>query len=1203
VELQAQVAREEKVEVELETEVELELQQYEQNPKTALRSEKGIDKEEFIGLISTLRSNSPKSDNVISIQEQLKKYEYGLLEERAHYEKIFSEPIFGTKAYFYTCQGDKVLPIFHPLQRPPKQILAVRVDNQMRWLLLSEHEANDVRMHLQELYEKQGELVQDVWLVQPHGSPFINTRFNEEFPVDEEEVENGLTEINVLGGNMGYLDQNVSEFEAFLAKNPELAVLFLKLRTFRDEKQNQILRRCPAVLKLLREATKLDPSHQMFRARAKREQMRQGRLIPQSEVEAKLFPLRKVKDLNVKYVKFLGIDWEKRDADPVTKAALKELDSKISEELYPKDTPAREEELKRRAEKLTDEQMRRLCPYQGPYVFPDQIQWLPISKVRHLEHPEQIYRKEENVYLLSEEQVQGLEEHQRNLIPYVSPKFYGSFDQKWQVESVPAEHIDKIKPQLWIHLRKAQVKGITIKKAEFLEHLAIPEKFRHGDLLKKIPAQYLNYVCAEQIREITDPELIPELERIAKNNKGIEEIEAGRWTSWIAPHMVKHIDFASQLQFLQAREQIREVSAEHVHNLDPTTQVPLISQAQVPHLHGEKQIRACPNALVRYLTAEQLPHIADRQIPYLIGSEQVQTINDDTKFALLKAEDCADAGYNNQIQWISEKQFPLVTQEQVKGLKNDQLLKLKETVEDLKWNTLQKGLTEAQVKFFDSEELIALLSEEQIRKWLTEEQVKFLEEEWQIQGCPDKLVRFLILEQILSIANRQVPFLVGKEQVGAVKDEEKFKLLTAKDLTEGGITNQMQWISEGQLAFVQPNQVKGLNSYQIYMLRKVDRWEQLRHMITLKQIKNFKTKALVALLTKRQIHAHLGDHQVHLLITPAQIQACPDQHVKCLDVKTQLPHILPKQVPHLEGREQVLAIPCEERFVHMFAKKHFLLLTEEQVELLSGEQIGRMDTREEIARLSEDQLVFLSKKGVQACEDPLVQQIQENQRYYHLISKVNPGQLHLIISPKAAANISDEQVRQFNPQKYNELEKKHPLWGRITPEAVKKINVEKIKCIPGKMLKHLEDPKKIRNISFWKIKHLTREQLRKRSWGQFIVYAIGVITLGLASSLVALVAHVTFITLVAWLISRPKGRWVIKELHTNPYRMYRFFEVYYSSAKPKKKKTETEVDNPVVAEEGPGPRVLRRANSLSDLRKRSKSRDLKRSKSETLLHI
>ena len=87
------------------------------------------------------------------------------------YADIFDAPIFGTDAYFYTCENKTLLPVFHCLQRPPKQILVIRgEDKQLRFLLLSQFETNDVQQHLTKLYQENPKAVSGAWLIQPDGT-------------------------------------------------------------------------------------------------------------------------------------------------------------------------------------------------------------------------------------------------------------------------------------------------------------------------------------------------------------------------------------------------------------------------------------------------------------------------------------------------------------------------------------------------------------------------------------------------------------------------------------------------------------------------------------------------------------------------------------------------------------------------------------------------------------------------------------------------------------------------------------------------------------------------------------------------------------------------------------------------------------------------------------------------------------------------
>lgn len=1283
VEQQVQVEQQVEVEMEVEQEVEIELQRYEGISATQLRRDEGMTKIALLQMIQALRSAKPAAPNLISLKTQLSSFDYGLFEERAHYEEIFTNPIYGTRAYFYTCP--ELLPIFHPLQRPPKQILAVKAGGTMQWLLVSEHEAEDVRRHLRELYKEGSKDAEGVWLIQPDGQTFLNTEANDEFPIGDDAIDAGLIEINALCGNIGYLDQNASGFELFLAKNAELAVRFLNLRTLRNKTQNRLLRSCPTVLSFSHEI-KGSPSQHMFSSRVEREKSRQGKIDNISAAEVKLLAPRKIKELNVKLVRHLGIDWEKRRTDEATKQALAELRSKIPASAWPAAPAAQEEVLKKLAREHTKSQMEALRLFQGPGITADQVKFLPASKVELLELPEQIYRSETKEYLLSPEQVGGLKEHQKHLLPYVNPECYGAFTAKWQVESVPPEYINKINPELYMHLSKDQVHGIKEENKKFLELLSIPEKFSwvHGNLLDAIPADYLSMVTEEQIREITVAEVIRKLDDIASKHRGTASLDSGVWLNQISPKMVKHLDFNKQLKRLKRPELIHEVPKDHVPQLD-SDQVGKIGENQVEHLVA-KQIPYCPNKLVKWLKEGQLPHITHSQVPYLIGSGQVQTITDLGKFACLKAEPSSIEGYANQMCWISDAQLKLVSKGQVKGLSNDQLLKLKGQVAVDAWKGLSEGLTKEQVEKFDSVELVALLTEDQIKTMLSKDQVTYLVEVWQIQACPNTLVQYLKDDQIEHISDEQVPYLRENNQVRAIKTKEKFKLLSAEEDTAKGLVSQMQWIKEEQFAFVCPEQVKGLKGSQLLtlsilredewntslrdhmtkaqisefasqdlidllsakqikdhleqvqvqylkkdwqiqacpdklvphlskdqvpyvsvaqvpLLRGKDQvqainseelfkalttetddakghvnqmpwisnaqlkwvqqnqlpvltkeqllamstdhlqaWNNLRTRMTPQQIETFDSKLYVKLLNEDQINKHLGETQVPFLTKGWQIQACPDELVCKLD-GVQIGKILPRQVPFLEGPAQVVNVWHTEPLVQQFQKRHLEFLATGQAKLLSPDQIAQMDKLKEVQKLPEELMVHLSEKGVQACDDTLVERLQANETLHDQIPFVKPEQLHLITNKKAVAKVEDSQVDAFS-DKYNGIDPKHPLWKRITPKAVNAVQVDKIKSIPSKKLQYLTDKAKIRKVSFWKVKHLTRQQLRSRSRGQALGYILGVVTLGVLGSVAAALAHMTLVPLGIWLVSRPKGRRAMKRLHASSSRMARLFKVY-----------------------------------------------------------
>ena len=89
---------------------------------------------------------------------------------------------------------------------------------------------------------------------------------------------------------------------------------------------------------------------------------------------------------------------------------------------------------------------------------------------------------------------------------------------------------------------------------------------------------------------------------------------------------------------------------------------------------------------------------------------------------------------------------------------------------------------------------------------------------------------------------------------------------------------------------------------------------------------------------------------------------------------------------------------------------------------------------------------------------------------------------------------------------FNQLKDLHPLWKRITPQAVADINADKIPNLAIKHFKHLKKPETLRSLSSLHLVHLTKEQLILRDDFK-LIYVIAVLTLGVVACIVSLIAY------------------------------------------------------------------------------------------------
>jgi hypothetical protein len=150
----------------------------------------------------------------------------------------------------------------------------------------------------------------------------------------------------------------------------------------------------------------------------------------------------------------------------------------------------------------------------------------------------------------------------------------------------------------------------------------------------------------------------------------------------------------------------------------------------------------------------------------------------------------------------------------------------------------------------------------------------------------------------------------------------------------------------------------------------------------------------------------------------------------------------------------------------------------------------------------------------------------------------------LITQKSVAKHFTEDQLNHVTFDQMKNLRKGHPLWGRIGSDLIKELDPAMVNNLSSSQLPHVKEKAQIRAISFWKVKHLTKEQLKQRSWAQFIAYTIGVTLLGVASAIFAALAYISLIPFAVLLVSRRKGKYLIKKINANPQRLFRHIQVY-----------------------------------------------------------
>ncbi|MEM1282849.1 MAG: DUF3638 domain-containing protein, partial [Chlamydiota bacterium] len=551
------------VKVEIEEELEIALRKFNAKPVHEVRSIKEMTLNEFKNIVSALQSQKPQSMQLLSLNERLKAYEYTVGKQILDFSIIFEEPLFGTDAYFYPSSDRETLPVFHRLHRPAKQVLITKTpEGKLHFLFLSEREAGRAKLHLEYLSQKGAKDFQDCWLIQPDGIALAKSIAP--FPTEDLSVRRALIEINGFCGNIDFLNKKEyeKEFEEWLQKDSALKVIFLKLKALSSPLQKKALETSSAIAAVT--GTGFNKKSGVGLTCKRREEREKGLsigFIPKTPLEAKLLTdPNKLHNLNYSFIRFLTIDPNKDD--PLNQKAL----LKIGNENVP-------EHNRKQLLHISDEHVRYLSTKQIPFLPPERVKALSDSKqlvTYKLNSKQEI----EECYLLDINQLQGLEEHQKDLLSSINPEFYPYLNKPWQIASLPPSRLGCIDPMMIPFIIEEQINRIdpSIFSKEFLLQLT-PDQVRSipAGMLKTVAPVVGDIISKKQIHSINDEEQIQNLENIAKTFEGEKKIPIGLWTSWISPEMVCHI-----------------------------------TKKQTPHLFSKEQIVFCPTSHLEYLTPNQL---------------------------------------------------------------------------------------------------------------------------------------------------------------------------------------------------------------------------------------------------------------------------------------------------------------------------------------------------------------------------------------------------------------------------------------------------------------------------------------------------------------------------------------------------------------------------------------------------------------------
>jgi hypothetical protein len=1055
VQQQQQILTEVKVHVETKTEIKSQIQMNRQDQTKERgyikRTERKMTLRSFRSLLSLF--TDPTLDEqlrinklpITSIKDQLTKQPFHDGNDFIQFEDAFNAPIYGTQAYFNPF--DEQISFFSSAHRPAKQILVCKMpDNTFRWLLLSERECHYVRKHIKHLSSQNDPLVTNgVWLVQPDGTTFTEDGNSESFHqllhsiVEsgdagfQEQMITGLIEINALDGNVPFLHRYPTLADQWLSEQTDLRLEFLRQKSLGDAYKEDMYNSSHLI------AMQKDPSARsaessLNQARLKTEMSLKGSFVPDSIQDTKLLNrTQHIKQLRCDFVKHLGIE---------------------SSEMPPHDI-----------ERLHQLQFGNLQAFHGSFITPKQVErWLPPEQVKILTDKKQICECDKTGkitrYLLSREQLfsrdGGLVEKQAHLIPFINPEFYGDLNKPWQIAHIPVPELHRVAPENVVFISDDQIREIRDPHLlnALLENDLPKDKYRtiHGNLCYLIPKEFQRDITSQQIREIDNPaivRLLPEMEEDA----GVPE---GHFSRHIGSAMIPHID-NPQVQFLNTHEQISQVRDDQVPLLDPERQVPKIKKSQVPSL-TVTQVPFCPKPLIRHLPPQKISDIPNKRLKYLREKRQIVHINTEDRFVHLTP---------NQMKWVGNSQYQWIDEKQVQGLDKDQVLEMNKTHPQVLKN-LTDHFSKEQIQSFDSQELIDLLSPDQIEEHLKLEQVKFLQSDAQILSCP-------------------LPHLGGLKphQMVVLKASDKIKSLTKKSQIEALCRNypelvsklepkQVVYLPDDLLPLISNAQALEATPSQLYYFKEnhPDRWTAMQANITEKQAQSCSTQEHFDMLLPHHITEHAVAGQVRFMTSQDQVRACPPALTSRLDPSTQVPLISVEQVKGLGSKEQFEYLPEGIEYLEAITPEQYGLLPKNKRNRLTPQQVVNFHHAviDKTLRLALPYFV----ENMDAVNDPATGEILVSYLKQKHLAHLNTE--HSPVIRKLGA----EQVKLIQPEQADVI-------ANLVPQQIQHLSNEALARIPA------ENTAALKAINPDKLHLLSEEQIKGRDlswWFPQVAYRI-----------------------------------------------------------------------------------------------------------------
>jgi len=857
VQMQVQAQKEIKVEVEVETE----LQQYRTFKVGEPFKEDQMSLEGFMVIIKHLKSpESQAAVPIIKLTQRLQDYRDDGKGYDKEYHKVFNQEIYGTDTFFNPCISRMNFPVFHQAQRPPSQIVAVRVDNNFKWLLVSDHEAQSVYKYIDQLTKQGNRDIENVWLIDLDGGEYIKRSVvhqsqhcpgleeksnqderkhapeispsmssDNEFNVNEPEVKAGLIELNAFAGNVRYLakDQNSGEFDDWLAKHPAIAVRFLKLKSAPDEAQTKYFQSSPMIANALGMDISGVSSNMPFmcKERLELEQKRIGTYKPESVMEVKCLQTpRLLRNLHSDCIPDLGIDVTRDDPD--TLAAIAQLRGK-GQGVYDFDDHNRVQ-----VRFLRQSQITKLTSAQHYlYKYLDQRSQIQAVRSDLLHHIDSTMAKH-----LTNEQIEGITKEMLNTHPHFFKELMNNMEESQRkilitkyVKSFSKEIIDCPLPLVseipsftniqgpipidWV----PWISGKGIASLSQLSHSGFDD--RHVEHLIKSQYKHLDskwYYClsTEQIKKMDQPDELNKLsiDRIGELDVSqLKLITRDDLISSIPKEKVQHLAHSQLNKIIRAQaeglieSQIQGINDQNLFNKIPLAKITeYLTEIQVPLLMTAEQVKACPEKFIDRLRGQQLKYIKPEWAPRVADAE-VRNITDPL---VIKHLD------DSQLKHITlDYLIRLIPKDKVQHLVNSQLSNIT--------NEQVEGLIGSQIAGINDRDLFNEIPVEKLSENLTEMQVPLLFSREQVMACPEKLIDKLRGQQLKYIKPEWAP-LVADTEVKYIKDRlaiqhlekrqfaytSEWSVFLASQLQTLDSSEELNQVPNGRLSDLNEDQVK-----------------------------------------------------------------------------------------------------------------------------------------------------------------------------------------------------------------------------------------------------------------------------------------------------------------------------------------------------------------------------------------------------------